>query len=94
MYQKKIRVKDTELLSVVRSLPCIACAKEPAGQVHHCSTVGSGGDDIAENCMPLCHMHHAEVHQCGWNKFMKKYASVRKWLELANREDILKNANR
>jgi hypothetical protein len=56
---------------------------------HHVTSVGAGGDDVADNVMPLCRQHHAAVHQYGWSKSCKKYPGVYKWLLAHGRDDIL-----
>lgn len=90
--QKKNRVVDPELLAEVRKLPCIACITPIAVEAHHVTTVGAGGDDVPENVMPLCFTHHRGGSD-SWHRdpgrFIRKFPSVRYWLEIAGREDIL-----
>ena len=40
---------------------------------HHIKAVKSGGDDIENNLMALCHLHHVEIHKIGRNTFIDKY---------------------
>jgi 5-methylcytosine-specific restriction endonuclease McrA len=75
-----------DLLAVVRSLPCLHCAKQPAGHAHHVKTRKSGGGDEAENLMPLCPAGHHEVHTIGLTSFAEKHGAVKHWLELAGWE--------
>jgi hypothetical protein len=84
---KKKRLVDLDLLETVRSLPCLACGRTPS-EAHHVTTRGAGGDDLAENLMPLCTWHHQEWHM-GIRKMLERYPSVLYWLELAGRSDIL-----
>lgn len=79
---------DKELLELVRTLPCIACYLEPAGQAHHVTTRGAGGDDVATNLMPLCPADHSLWHQDP-GRFIRAFPSVRRWLVLACRQDVL-----
>jgi len=62
--------------------PCLSCGESREGMVcyHHVSTRGSGGKDEPHNLMPLCFIHHTEVHKIGLNKFITKYPPVRLWL--------------
>lgn len=90
-FPKSKRVVNPYLLQVVRELPCVACS--PGRQVsetepHHVTTRGAGGGDEVQNLMPLCREHHTEWH-LGFVKMVRKYPSVRYWLENAMREDIL-----
>jgi hypothetical protein len=87
MYPKKVRVSDPELLEQVRQLWCLGCGQVPS-DAHHVTPKGAGGDDVAENVMPLCRIHHGEWHQ-NPGKAISKYPAIRYWLELALREDIL-----
>jgi len=85
----KGRYVDLKLLALVRTLPCLACGVSPCGEVHHVTTVKNLGGDFSDNCMPLCHRHHMELHQVGWFKAMEKYPAIRTWLELAERHDVI-----
>lgn len=85
---KRIRIVDEGLLEQVRQLWCIACGIRPV-HAHHVTSRGAGGDDVAENVMPLCPAHHAMWHKVGPTTMVAKYPSVRHWLELAGREDVL-----
>ena len=40
---------------------------------HHLKTRGSGGDDSQTNVMPLCRLHHTELHKIGLSSFVEKY---------------------
>lgn len=94
MLEKKKRITNEELLDHVRSLPCMACLRVPCAEVHHVTTVKAGGNDVPENLMPLCHEHHMEVHQGGWNKAIKKYPAIKNWLEFAGRTEVLERSER
>jgi len=75
MLSKKKRIIDRDFLDSFHDLRCSACSKrgtEPA----HIKTRGSGGDDVWENLLPLCRLHHSMQHQIGWLKFATKFESV------------------
>lgn len=90
---KKKRIVNKKLIESVRKLPCMACF-EIANEAHHVTTVGAGGDDVAENLLPVCHVHHMEIHKGGWKRAIGKYPAIRSWLEAAGRFDILERAKR
>jgi hypothetical protein len=74
------RIVDEDLLATVRELPCMACGRTPAGHAHHVKTRGSGGHDLASNCMPLCPTHHAHIHQSGTAAMARWYPVIHNWL--------------
>lgn len=89
---KKKRLKDQDFLDHIKTLPCLAC--RPGSQIHqtdpdHITTKGAGGDDVPENVWPLCREHHTERHKIGLLTMVRKYGSLRYWLDLAGRRDIL-----
>lgn len=102
---KKKRIIDEKLLSVVRRLPCLACATAdpylaleaarnssgPISHPHHVKTVKSGGDDVPENVIALCVKHHIEVHNVGTSAMAEKYKTVKSWLVAAGWEYDEKN---
>lgn len=87
-FPKQTRIKDPELLSVVRNLPCLCCLKSPA-DAHHVTSRGAGGGDTETNVMPLCREHHQEWHARGSAHMVNTYGAVKAWLELAERWDVL-----
>jgi hypothetical protein len=88
--QKPKRIVNKELLKYIREeLFCIVCG-DRFPDPHHVTSKGAGGPDISTNLMPLCGPgHHTEIHKIGIRAFAIKYPSVRHWLELAKRDDIL-----
>jgi hypothetical protein len=76
---KPRRIKDSQLLTEVRGSPCCICGR-PADPAHIKSR-GSGGNDVPENIVPLCRVHHTLQHALGWKRFTEKYP-VRTWAEL------------
>ena len=95
---KRPRIVNEELLAVVRTLPCLACSERHPGlaidsisdgysqsQPHHVTSRGAGGDDVAENLMPLCMWHHIEIHKIGLSSMSDRYPTIKRWLILAGR---------
>lgn len=78
LLSKPKRIRDPELLAEVRGSPCCVCGRyaEPA----HVKSRGSGGDDVPENIVPLCRIHHTIQHAMGWKRFKEKYP-VKTWGE-------------
>lgn len=89
---------NEELLEQVRMLPCTACLhrgnyREAMAQAleggrktshpHHLISRGAGGDDIATNLVPLCALHHAQIHQIGIDRMSLKYPTFGTWLKAA-----------
>jgi 5-methylcytosine-specific restriction endonuclease McrA len=90
-FPKPKRIRDPELLDVIRGLQCLACY--PGGQqsdteAHHISTKGSGGDDVLANLMPLCRSCHSRWH-AQTSRFVRENVSVQFWLEKLGRFDVL-----
>jgi hypothetical protein len=79
---------SVSLIELIRTLPCLACGITPC-DAHHVKTRGAGGQDTADNLMPLCREHHTLLHTIGYGRMTKKFPVIRNWLELANREDVL-----
>ena len=72
--QKSISVKDPAHLDYIRSLPCtVGTTHGCFGRIvaHHDPTKGAGGHDRA--VVPLCWLHHSEIHTIGRKSFDKKY---------------------
>lgn len=75
MFPKPKRIEDRKLLDTYHSMKCMACparSSDPA----HIKSKGSGGDDVPENLMPLCRIHHTEQHKIGWYRFALKHPPV------------------
>lgn len=81
-YFKNKRIVNLDLLNVVRKLSCLACGNWPCDP-HHVKSKGAGGDDISENLMPLCRMHHVEIHSIGKISMSEKYPVISYWLDAA-----------
>lgn len=96
-HERKRRKVDRSLLESVRKLPCLGCITaenldtvraaisdndgRTLSHPHHLKTVGSGGDDVAENVVPLCQKHHIEIHASGISAMARKYPLFASWLD-------------
>lgn len=87
---KPKRIVDEDLIDYIKqNCPCIVCKKFPEEIdicAHHIKTVGSGGNDVIYNLMPLCKQHHTEIHLLGTSAMARIHCGVKKWLLLANWE--------
>ena len=68
-------------LDLIRNLACLVCRNSAPNDPHHIKTKGSGGSDSLTNLMPLCRLHHSEIHTMGLTSFAKKYINVKVWLQ-------------
>ena len=75
MFPKPKRVENRALLDSFHERPCLVCGRQsdPA----HIKTRGSGGDDVEENVMALCRIHHTEQGAIGWQRMSNRYPPVR-----------------
>lgn len=72
-----MRIKDPAMLAEIRSQACVACGANPPSDPAHIKSRGAGGDDTADNLLPLCRPCHRIQHQYGWYEFAVVYDSVR-----------------
>lgn len=78
------RIENESLIRFVKTLPCIACGiTGEMVHAHHVKSKGSGGDDVAENLIPLCFEHHRMVHDVGLLMMSSRFPSVNSWLNSA-----------
>jgi len=73
---------------------CVACGTFANIDRHHVTSVGAGGSDEPDNLMPLCRVHHVQVHKEGWSKMCQKWPGVQQWLWQNKRFDVLKKMQR
>lgn len=69
---KSHRIVNKELLKSFHNRYCAVCntrGSDPA----HIKSVGSGGDDVEENVVPLCRACHQEQGKIGIVSFALKY---------------------
>jgi len=60
-FPKPSREENAAYLAHVRSLPCcLECGGQSLIDPHHVVRRSLGGSDLT--CVPLCRMHHAELH--------------------------------
>ena len=79
------------MLAYVRTQVCSACSYRSV-DAHHVTSKGSGGDDTLNNLMPLCRVHHSEIHQIGNSRMCEKYGGVKSWFVKYKRYDQLERA--
>ena len=69
--RKKSAIILPEYLAYIRTLPCLICGW--TAQAHHVIHRGANdGFRDDRTCVPLCVIHHAEVHYVGKKTFDKK----------------------
>lgn len=67
--------KQTYIMALKRV--CVVCGKIHA-DIHHVDHIGNGFNrnkisHIGKRALPLCRVHHTEVHSIGEQKFLQKY---------------------
>lgn len=68
-------MRDKKLAEAMSRKPCLVCSSTNSVVGHHILSFGSRPDlDNEQNVMPLCYMHHAEVHNIGLTSFVKKHS--------------------
>jgi len=72
LFLKNKRIKNRKLINEIKKRPCVVCGA-PADDAHHFKTQGSGGDDTEMNLLPVCRIHHTEVHSIGVTRMSNKY---------------------
>ncbi|MDO9461464.1 MAG: ERF family protein [Alphaproteobacteria bacterium] len=64
---KELRQRDLDHLRFVRAQPCLACGRSPS-DAHHLKFAqprALGRKVSDEFTVPLCRLHHRELHRCG-----------------------------
>lgn len=83
MFPKTKRIEDKKHLKLIRQLPCCICGRVGV-EVHHIRMGNNGGigrkpgDSL---CVPLCSMHHRELHNTGERRFWGNLDTI----DLANK---------
>ena len=67
-----MRIINKELLKTYKATRCVHCGNKMGVVGHHIRSVGSGGGDVKENLIPLCCVHHIEIHKKGLNYMCEK----------------------
>ena len=73
--QKKKTFRSEKYKKYIRSLPCVIC-NYPASEAHHVRIDGNAGTGMKPSdtyCVPLCPLHHAELHQFGKDTFFDRH---------------------
>lgn len=78
---KTKRIVNKPLLEQYHTFPCSVCHSHGTTVAHHIKSRGAGGDDVEENLIPLCHVHHSEIHQIGRRSMLNKYPWLSEYLE-------------
>lgn len=72
---KNKRIVNRSFLDTFHNMNCLACNRRGCDPAHIKSR-GSGGDDVYENVMPLCRIHHTEQGAIGWFRMADKHFKV------------------
>lgn len=73
-------VRNWSLLEAVKQKPCIVCGGRPVDPCH-IKSFGSGGPDEDWNLISMCRKHHAEQHQVGFVRFLKRHLGAMEQLK-------------
>jgi hypothetical protein len=70
-------IRMLDYIRYIRESPCVICGG--AGEPHHLKRIGMGRNrknKLREHlsAIPLCHEHHAQLHNTGEMKFTNKYS--------------------
>ena len=65
-------MKDLAYLQYIREQPCLCCGHIPSDP-HHTETGGLAMKGSDYSCIPLCRLHHQDLHTTGKLTFAKKY---------------------
>ena len=64
----------------------MGCWNQSVG--HHVITKGANGPDLVENLMPLCKVHHDEIHATSINYMSNTYWEIKSWLNYFKWEHV------
>lgn len=64
--------RNKRYMQFIRELPCVICGKA-LSDPHHSETGGMGTKSSDLTCIPLCRIHHTEVHTIGKYSFQQKH---------------------
>lgn len=78
-FWKSFRAENKDLKNLTKDTRCVVCSRT-GSDPHHVKSKGSGGPDEEWNLMPLCRIHHTEIHKIGSATFSLKYNNVLLWL--------------
>lgn len=80
LFPKTKRIVNRALLDEYRDYPCVCCNSSYGVSAHHLKTKGSGGNDVVDNLVPLCGVHHTEIHKLGEYTMKIKYPGLERFL--------------
>jgi len=73
MEAQKVKIpRSEEYLNWIRAKKCIVCFGSPS-HAHHTETGGTGLKGSDYSAVPLCRLHHREVHDMGKVTFQEEY---------------------
>lgn len=77
-YQKQKPFRSQRYTRWVQKLTCAVCGTDQAIHPHHLKGHGHGGSTKADDrlVMPLCYLHHAELHDHGYARFDNRYSTA------------------
>jgi len=91
--KKNKREQDREFLDYCQGKPCLICGYEQTTVGHHIKTKKSGGPDEPWNIVPLCHVHHDQVHRMGTVRFANIHPKFTAYLKYFGWEFIMNSYN-
>ena len=93
LFPKRKRIVNRQIIEEIKSYGCVVSNIECISPIdaHHLTTVGAGGDDVAENLIPLCRLHHQLLHNIGTPEMAKRYIKVKAYLIYRNRHELLES---
>lgn len=77
MYLKQERITDKKYLQSARDKCCLICGSRGTTVMHHLRTSSNAGTGVKagdNQCLPLCNLHHDEIHRSE-----KAFADKYKW---------------
>jgi len=71
---KPVTWKSEKYLKFVRNRGCLICGWD--AEAHHVRKASNSGVGIKPSdtwCIPLCKLHHAELHHFGFDSFLRNH---------------------
>ncbi len=62
---KELTARDPKYLDWIRTLPCLLCGKPGPSDPHHTASGGMGLTGSDYSAIPVCRVHHTEIHNTG-----------------------------
>lgn len=70
--ERRHQLRFGPFADLVRQMGCLVCDQHGPSLPHHVKSIGSGGLAPA-NLVPLCLVHHNQVHYIGINTFSEQH---------------------